>query len=200
LAVASLLATNPEKVMAVGKNDGVYVVPAVIDRTWLEDIRGSVGISVGSPMPQDQSNYAVRLTAELVMTAKSSATLKQTSGGQEGPDQEEYDEAEKGEDAVLILNDDGGVWMKHNSWLKGLDSPVCVQAHDGIKELIQLKVSNRPDGTQWVMQDNARLSIRHLVDPRGYENMKLTKSCACSIKVTILNLGEKPTSHLGDQV
>ena len=175
MAVARLLAAPTPRVVAVGGEDGVYVIPSVIDRSWEADVR-RVGVRTGVPDPRDQSAFVAAAAVSTVVVSNAAADP--------GPDVAgEADDAEKGDAAVLILNDNGGVWTKHNDWLDGLEPEVVVQAADG--EVIRLRVGNRPDQAQWVAVNDGQTPLA-LAQQRGFSGSHLSKSCAWAIPVEVV--------------
>jgi hypothetical protein len=172
LAVANLLAAATPHVAAVGGDDGVYVIPSVIDRGWEADVE-RVGVRAGVLEPQDQSAFVTAGAASSVAVSNALPASE--------PD--ETDAAENGDAAVLILTDNGGVWTKHNDWLDGMDSEVVVRADDG--EVIRLRVGNRPDRAQWVAANGEQTPLR-LARQRGFDGEHLSKDRAWEIPVEVI--------------
>lgn len=180
LAVAGLLAAGPERVVAVGGPDGVYVIPAAVDREWAADLAGLV--VRGSLTPADHAPFTAALSGAPITVANAPAEL--SAGVADDPD-----EAEKGDAASLILHDNGGVWVQHNDWLEGLDAPVAVRAEDGTREVIRLRPGNRPDLALWVAADEDHRPLR-LARRRGFVGDHLSKSSAWQIPVIVLGSEE----------
>jgi len=174
LAVAKLLSEAPQNVVAVGADDGVYVIPAVVDNSW-ENGLNRIGILRGTLAPTDQKQYALAMSFPPVAVENS-------------PTCDESDDAEKGDETILILNDDGGVWVQHNDWLEGLEPIVVVQALDEHGERIRLQQSAREDGTQWCPQSTEHKTLQ-LAKRRGFNGDHLSKENAYAIPIAVISSG-----------
>ena len=174
VAVAGLLATAPDRVVSIGHADGVYVIPAAVDRGWETDLSGLVWR--GTLSPADHSSFAA------VVSAATPATVNAPF---EPVAADEPDEVEKGDSAYLILNDAGGVWRKHNNWLHGLRTVAVVRAEDGTGELIRLRPGNRADLALWVTADECQGPLG-LAQRRGFVGDHLSNACKWQIPITVL--------------
>jgi hypothetical protein len=124
LAVAHQLAGcagDGTRSAAIGDGHGVYAIPASIDESWVPAIE-RVGIAGGRLVPA-KGSYDSRLIegAKLVEVVSANApeepqaTLVDTS-------------VDIGDELDLYLNDNGGVWTKHNWWLRGQNDPLDLES------------------------------------------------------------------------
>jgi hypothetical protein len=178
LAVATRLSAHQSEVptvAAVGGPDGVYVVPSVVDRGWVHGLR-RVGVHAGQLLPQDQARF-VTAARKLPAVASSGPT---DTGSQEI----DSDEAEKGDAATLILNDNGGIWEQHNDWLLGLTSPVYVRTEDEHRQTIRI---NQVGGAgQWGVK-KAEHRPKQLASLRGFQGLHLSGDAAWAIPITLID-------------
>ncbi len=65
--------------------------------------------------------------------------------------QDDDDPELKGDRRLLVLNDDGGIWQKHNEWLVGLEETTWVITLDSKQEVIPIKrATGGQISGQWV--------------------------------------------------
>ena len=129
LSVAARLADHQDDqltVCAIGRDDGVYVVPSCIHANWKEQLK--------------ENNLVYRGTAQFPEEAIAQIALP-------GLDEiavlnlDDNDTIGKNDDDLLLtLNDNGGIWESVNPWLEGLESPVRLQI--GIQEIEFVRTNN----------------------------------------------------------
>ena len=180
LAVANRLAVHREDTsaaVAVGSVDGVYVLPAVVDRAWEKALIDQVGIHAGELLPRDQSAYLIAPGPVPFEVAGSAVE-------QEHPVPDDTDNAERDDSAILILNDNGGIWERQNDWLTGLEPPVCVKCVDGDEETVRLEKAG--GAGQWMASDKEN-KPRQLAARRGFNEPHLSKSRAWAVPVVLVD-------------
>jgi len=125
LAVAASIASD--NYCACGsEDDGVYMFPSGVHPDWINDIQG-VGIVAG----QLRESGADASSADLSQWPRAEKAVRREATDKakviDEPDDEiECELAYMGDDEILLLNDNGGVWEKHNEWLADMESPVHV--------------------------------------------------------------------------
>ena len=166
LAVASLLVRG--RVLALGDTRGVYVVPAELDASWQQALRGL--IHHGTPLCRDYTSQCStywrdqpvpELFEERAMPSVTAAV----------------DRAE----LILVLSDSGGVWTKHNSWLNGLRPPVFLRSLDvpQCPTLVLQHAERDASGAHWTVEP----TVRKLASLHGYDG---SLSLVNSVKVRVM--------------
>ena len=206
LAVAEALARHLKRqlpaVAAVGSDDGVYVIMSDVAARWEVPVR-EIGVKAGELRPKAFScelpeAYPVRVltpsTAEepspvrdTVMHPNHGPAPKTAQAAQNADDQEF-----KGDKQLLVLNDPGGIWEKHNDWLVELDEPVCVKTLDSKQEVVPLKrASGGEKSGQWVSVNKDQTPLK-LARARGCLGEHLKKDDSVAIDVELLDSPDEP--------
>jgi len=100
------------------------------------------------------------------------------------PETEECELA-KGDCCVLVLGDNGGVWEKHNPWLRGMDSPVRLSPVG--REDLRLELTHasfRETSGQWKISPSPIVIAR--MQPSldaGNGHLSLKRPCAIDIRL-----------------
>jgi hypothetical protein len=178
LAVARRMSAHrPEvpTVAAVGGPDGVYVVPSVVDRGWEHGLR-RVGVHAGALLPQDQARFVAALRERPAVAASGPPNT--------GSQEIDSDAVEKGDVATLILNDNGGIWEKHNDWLIGLPSPVYVRTEDEHRQTIRIEQAKGVG--QWRVEDKPHRP-KQLASLRRFEGLHLRRDTAWVIPISLID-------------
>lgn len=117
LALASQLARRES--LAIGDNDGIYVIHNTVDTTWLGVVE-LLGVVSGIPQ-YIQGHAEIEVPPQPILVAEEVAE-----------NQADYDVklAGDGGEFVLFLNDNGGVWERHNEWLAGMLDEGIIMAID----------------------------------------------------------------------
>lgn len=180
LAVAKLLSADPGRVVAVGADDGVYVIPAAVDQSWKVGLN-RVGILRGTLAPADHTGFLLATNVPAVTVANIAVGDDVVNG--------DGDESEKGDETDLILNDPGGIWVKQNDWLECLEPPVIIQALDMLEGPFSLRLGNRPDGTLWCPDAKEHTTLKLARRRPGFNGKHLAKTNAFKIPVKVLSSG-----------
>ena len=106
--------------------------------------------------------------------------------------QDDDDPELKGDRRLLVLNDDGGIWQKHNEWLVGLEETTWVITLDSKQEVIPIKrATGGQISGQWVSVSADQTPLR-LARARGYCGVHLKKSDSVGINVELLDRRDEP--------
>jgi hypothetical protein len=169
-------------VAAVGDTSGVYVIPAAVASDWLPPLR-EVGLFRGELAPQQTFTARVVAVSEVAPVT--------VSGDSDAGPPEASDTADKGDDQLLVLTDNGGFWESKNDWLAGLEGPVALQALDQEGATIRLI---RADGAVMWKSESKNQTPLKLARSRGFSGKRLTTRCAIAIPVRLL-----PFSPVGQE-
>jgi len=175
LAVAKLLSINPSNVVAVGTDDGVYVIPSAVDQSWKDGLN-RVGIVRGRLAPGDHTKYVDSVSSQPIAVANL-------------PTIDDSDDAEKGDETDLVLSDNGGIWVNQNGWLKGLEPPVIIESLDMLEGPISLRVGNRSDGMLWCPDAKEHKTLQLARRRPDFNGKHLAKDNAFAIPIRVLGSG-----------
>jgi hypothetical protein len=163
------------KVIALGDRDGIYLLPANIDRSWEE---GFCQPLFGLPNFEDHTLECSSIWGRAAHRADkavppSRITLKA-----------EQREPPKGDRFVLTLADSGGVWEKHNPWLRGLTSPVRLASVEGPHCEMELMSAFGGDNSgYWTIAPPATAIARRYGQPRGSGPLSLRNPCTITVRL-----------------
>ena len=179
LAVASTLSVG-EAISCGDKQSGVYVFPNCIDGDWHSDLE-SIGIEFGTPektkrasSTNDFSNWS---------RANSGSKNAENNSNEELSEIENTDDelAGSGDLEILLLNDNGGIWERHNDWLEGLGGPVVIRC---TKTDTQATLNRAESERQWTSQPTA-LTLARL---HGFDRDHLSCEHSIAIEIEIMEV------------
>lgn len=179
LAVASSLSSG--RALACGDaTTGVYVFPDAVDGEWLDDLK-SVGITSGEATEIVRSSTTEDFATWSRATSGLAEATPDSTGGPESFEDLDDNLATSGDCQSLLLNDNGGIWEKHNDWLEGLDGPVRVRCKaSGVKVTLKRAKSL----TQWTSDPKALPIARS----HGFEQPNLSSMRSIAIDIEILEV------------
>ena len=172
----SQTACDGSRAVALGNSDGVYLLPADVDRSWMDGFRSVCWgrVSFGD----HGSDYDNDI--------KTASMLPDPSLWIDDTPEPEQCELAKGDYTVLILADPGGVWQKHNPWLRDMPSPMRLVPVDKADYTIELRrASTCETSGQWTVSPSALEVVRRLAGQRHDVGLSLRNPH--SIKVKILD-------------
>jgi hypothetical protein len=161
------------------QQSGVYVFPSFIHEEWHADL-AKVGIVSGNLQaaiqPTHQTNFADWGSAILASAhnAKSPGTLQH--GDEAGEDL-----LVENNHNILLLNDNGGIWERHNDWLEGVTGPVRARCMSGKTEV---QLERAKSTTQWKIDPKA-LPLAKLY---GFDRPHLSGDHCIAIEIEILDV------------
>lgn len=175
--LATAKAVSDGRFIACGSNDdGVYTFPCDVHSDWKRDLR-EVGILGGAICPTDQVTSAF----DFFVWHHAKSALKSNVTDQSVPDIEDESEvSSKGNDAILLLNDNGGVWQKHNGWLEGAPDSIKVISRSTNVE-VTLTPAAGANG-QWIVVSKAL----PLAQAHGLKVAHLSAKNSIAIPIKIL--------------
>lgn len=169
-------ACDGSKVVALGDDDGIYLLPADIDETWETDFPPLLFGDVKFTDHTAQCSGAWgSVSGQITREALNDAVPL--------PDQFEL---AKGDCCILILADNGGAWEKHNPWLRDLTSPVRLTPVRKPGEILELRrASECGTSGQWKVSPTA---VR-IAKGNGWSSKKgyLSLEDPCAIDVLLLS-------------
>lgn len=149
---------------AIGGGDGIYSIPQRIHKGWEGDHLRRVGIR---GQPDYHTEKVQPLPATRVVLTRV-ATEPRTS---------EADEiADRTDNVVLALTDNGGVHVNHNDWMDGLSPPVIIQVPN-VGRVDLTPADNGLRSGQWIVKPTT-LSIARA---NGFTGRHL--SCENSVEI-----------------
>jgi hypothetical protein len=176
LALATAMADDPDDsaVVALGDENGVYVVSSDIDETWAADVR-RVGVASGTPRfgrgvvgVPPSTGAAVREVQVLDVA---------------GLSDDKSIPIDSLDSVTVVLNDNGGLNMLANPWLEGVDIPCCLVGSNGISFTVEATFSTRDDMFK-VGRPNSTLKIaKHL----GFAGDHLSKVTPVVFEAAIID-------------
>lgn len=172
MQLSSMSADNSTAVV-IGRDDGVYVIPAAIDRTWVNDVNPLV--------------FGDRATLQPVQanTLPSNAPTDENYSGDDLPCGE--DDSNRGDDETLLLrlDDNGGVATARNPWLDGANNPVRLTPTDGYMPFQPACIELTPfinNDHQW----RSKPTTYALANARGFDGPYLSANNGITILVRLL--------------
>lgn len=179
LAVAASLSRN--EVISCGDQDtGVYVFPRRVHQDWHSDLK-SVGI-VSGDIDDTEAGPA---SSNFYHWGRPVSVASDENGGVKEraleADEEDEELVGSGEITNLLLNDNGGVWERHNDWLEGIAGPVqlrCIRT-DTLIELARAK-----SVAQWTSSPTP-LALARL---HGFDHPHLSCELSVAFDVEILEV------------
>lgn len=179
LAVAVSLSNG--RATAVGKKEsGVYVFPQRFHKDWIEDIK-SIGVMGNDPLElMDVANtdcFTNWKSAHVATTvpANGSTNLEEENDNASDPEQ-------PGDVGWLLLNDNGGVHEKHNSWLTNFSS--CVQVRL-IKRNLEATLIKANSPRQWKIDSKSDKALG-IAKQYGFVFDHLSNANALSIEFEVV--------------
>jgi len=167
-------ACNGSKAIALGDRSGIYLLPANIDRSWE---KGFCRPLFGTPNFQDHTPECSSVWGAAHWTE----TV--VPSGRTDPKSAPRDLA-KGDCFVLVLADSGGVWEKHNPWLRGLTSPVRLASMEVAGYEMELRSALGGDSSgHWTLAPAAAVIARRYGQPRGGAPLSLRNPCAITVRL-----------------
>jgi hypothetical protein len=174
------LALDGTSVIAIGDEEGIYVAPGTIDRSWREGVDGIV--HYGAAVFED-------LTCHIPAYQQVSSVV--VRDGEQVP--VEVHALDVGEIADLLVCDGGGVWERHNHWLRKLSPPLLLRTISPNHEPLDIRMRHgraHESNGQWTPEPSAAGIARHF----DHDGM-LSRSNRFTVPVTILQVGVRPATH-----
>jgi hypothetical protein len=160
--------------IALGDSDGIYLLPADVDRSWQSGFR-SVYWGQAS-LADHASDYNNDIET---------ASMPPDTGLSSDDDPEaEQCELAKGDCSTLILADAGGVWQKHNPWLREMPSPVRLVPVDKADYTIELRrASMCGTSGQWIASPSAFEIVRRSLGQRRDVGLSLRNPHSITVRI-----------------
>jgi len=162
------------------KASGVYVFPNEIDSSWLSDLK-SVDLVAGNIKPVDRNSPRTSFEAwnrPRPPVEKESIDIEAHGSCIQDGDDEVLDSDFR----MLLLNDNGGIWEKHNDWLEDAVGPVRLRC---ITTDAQITLERAGGLGQW----RSKPTPLSLARVDGFGESHLSNKDAFSKCIQILDIG-----------
>ena len=173
--LATAQAISLSRSIVVGcRQSGVYCFPCSVHNDWKKDVE-TVGIISGG--------FCELPTIATTFNLEEWTFTKEVCEATVGNDQTltEDDMSDKGDDDYLVLNDNGGVWEKHNDWLIEFEARCIVQSLSNQNRMTMTLTRAENDG-QWKINPTANPCAR----AHGLDVPHLSAVHSISIPIRIL--------------
>ena len=170
-------ACDGSKVVALGDDAGIYLLPADIDQTW------EAGFY---PLFFGQANFGDHASQCSDMWGMVSGQIELKPPSNKAVPEIEQCELAKSDCCTLILADNGGVWEKHNQWLRDMASPVRLAPVERADYEMELwHASERGTSGQWKISPTAMAIAR--LNPWSSNTGHLSLRHPCTVDVRFLD-------------
>ena len=163
--------------IALGDRDGIYLLPANIDKSWE---KGFCRLAYGTPNFKDHTSECSSAWG----AAPHTDTVIPPS--RTDPEAERFELA-KGDCFVLTLADSGGVWEKHNPWLRRVTRPVLLAPVDADFEIELRPASGGANSGHWAITPSATVIARRYGQPRGGGPLSIRNACTLTVRLQELS-------------
>lgn len=181
LCVAASLAKG-QAISCGDRANGVYVFPSRVHSDWLQN-RADLRVQFGECAIIDRTEDPTALSTWVFPDIRNGGLNEAPADQMNNVDALDEEVASNGDIETLVLNDNGGIWQKHNDWLEGVAGPVEIKC-TGRYMKVTLSRSQIPDSTQW-RANPTPLTIAKFY---GFQSIHFSSTNPVVIQIQILEM------------